>query len=75
MSRPWPEQARYARGTHRLQTRETPMQQPIIGPGQPSLTAFARLAVTPGPGFTANVAHANAPTISAKRANIKASAA
>ena len=51
------------------------MQQPIIGPGQPSLTAFVRLAVTPGPGSTANVAHANAPTISAKRANIKASAA
>ena len=51
------------------------MQQPIIAPGRPSLMAFVRLAVTPGPGATANVAHANAPTISAKQASIKALAA
>ena len=48
------------------------MQQPIIAPGRPSLMAFVRLAVTLDLLATANVAHANAPTISAKRASIKA---
>ena len=51
------------------------MQQPIIAPGRPSLMAFVRLAVTLDLLATANVAHANAPTISAKQASIKALAA